>query len=299
MCIRDSGIEARKLIFSTCEIIKPFVPFLIDGKSWKDHKTDTIANDLRFFEFSPDDNWHGFIGYGRSQYFLDPCKLLLTTRGVSVQSWSYKDFGVPAIILAHFLREQGIVPEKSDLYTIVFLLTPATSIDKLNILVGEIRRFELHVESNSSLVDILPSIYRSDPVRFENYGVRDLCQELHSLYSSMNLIVQQRDMFTEMHFPKFELSAFSATEQLVKGNVELIPLNEASGRIAAEGVVPYPPGILCLAPGEAWGGAVLQYVLASEQLINNFPMFGPEIQGVHPKIEDDGRHRFYCYVVKK
>jgi ornithine decarboxylase len=37
----------------------------------------------------------------------------------------YEDFGVPATILANFLRENGIVPEKCDLNSILFLLTPA------------------------------------------------------------------------------------------------------------------------------------------------------------------------------
>ncbi|PQO59230.1 hypothetical protein C5706_28475, partial [Klebsiella pneumoniae] len=33
------------------------------------------------------------------------------------------EFGIPATILAHYLRENGIVPEKCDLNSILFLLT--------------------------------------------------------------------------------------------------------------------------------------------------------------------------------
>lgn len=296
-CVRV-GIEARKMIFSACEKIVPFVPSLIDGAPWKDYDTDVIASDLRFFEFSSDEKWHGFTGYGESQYFIDPCKLLLTTSRADAQGEDNEGFGFPAIVLAHYLRDQGIVPEKSDLYLIVFLLTPATSIDRLEVLVAEICRFECHVKLNSLLIDVIPSIYNSDPQRYHGYGVRDLCQGLSKLYSDFCLVRLQSDMFAECNFPDVVMSPYDANYQLVRGDVELIPLVAAAGRVAAEGVVPYPPGILCLAPGEVWGGAVLEYVLAAEQLMNTYPVLSPEIQGVHVKAGDDGEKIYYGYVVK-
>lgn len=292
------GIEARKLIFSACEMITPFVPPLIGGKAWQDYETSMIFGDMRFFEFSPTDTWHGFNGYGKSQYFIDPCKLLLTTCGVNSGEGNLEGFGIPAIVLAHYLREHGVVPEKSDLYSIVFLLTPATDIEKINALVTEMRRFEIHFTKNSLLKDVLPSVYKSDPKRYENYGVRELCQTLHLLYSELSLVELQRRMFAEDHLPQVLLSASKANEQLVRRNVELLPLNEAYGRIAAEGVVPYPPGILCLAPGEVWEGAVFEYVLAAEKLMNNFSVFSPEIQGLHLRKNNDGKQVFHCSVIK-
>jgi ornithine decarboxylase len=50
---------------------------------------------------------------------------LLTTPGIDAESGEYSEFGIPATILAHYLRENGIVPEKCDLNSILFLLTPA------------------------------------------------------------------------------------------------------------------------------------------------------------------------------
>ncbi|SUG48797.1 Ornithine decarboxylase, inducible [Salmonella enterica subsp. arizonae] len=38
-----------------------------------------------------------------------------------------------------------------------------------------------------------------------------------------------------------------------RGEVELVRLPEAEGRIAAEGALPYPPGVLCVVPGEILG----------------------------------------------
>lgn len=48
----------------------------------------------------------------------------------------------------------------------------------------------------------------------------------------------------------------------LRGEVELVRLPDAEGRIAAEGALPYPPGVLCVVPGEIWGGAVLRYFSA-------------------------------------
>lgn len=56
-------------------------------------------------------------------------------------------------------------------------------------------------------------------------------------------------------------------------------LSEAEGRVAAEGALPYPPGVLCVVPGEVWGGAVLRYFLALEEGVNMLPGFSPELQG--------------------
>lgn len=50
---------------------------------------------------------------------------LLTTLDINTTSGEYKDIGVPATILANFLRENGIVSERCNLNSILFLLIPA------------------------------------------------------------------------------------------------------------------------------------------------------------------------------
>ena len=155
------GIEARKMLLDTCTMIKPFVPDQIDGKPWQAYDTAAMANDLRFFNFVPGEKWHAFEGYAESQYFVDPCKLLLTTPGIDTATGSYSEFGIPATILANYLRENGIVPEKCDLNSILFLLTPAEDIAKMQHLVALIARFEKHIEQNSLLSEVLPAVYKT------------------------------------------------------------------------------------------------------------------------------------------
>lgn len=69
--------------------------------------------------------------------------------------------------------------------------------------------------------------------------------------------------------------------EFIRGNCELLPLDELEGRIAVEGALPYPPGVLCVVPGEVWSGPVLRYFKALETGINALPGFAPELQGVY------------------
>lgn len=181
------GIETRKLLLKLCKHIRPFVPATIDGRKWEDFDTEEMANDLRFFDFIPGERWHSFEGYAEHQYFVDPCKLMLTTPGINVQTGEYDKFGVPATILANFLRENGIVPEKCDLNSILFLMTPAEDMAKMQHLVAQIARFERLLEEDAPLSEVLPSIYKNYEERYQGYTIRQLCQEMHDLYVSHNV----------------------------------------------------------------------------------------------------------------
>ncbi|QSW34814.1 ornithine decarboxylase [Leclercia pneumoniae] len=292
------GIEARKAIIANCKMIRPFIPPEVGGRPWQDHPTHAIASELRFFSFEPGAKWHGFEGYASEQYFVDPCKLLLTTPGIDAQTGEYTDFGIPATILAHYLRENGIVPEKCDLNSILFLLTPAESADKMAQLVAMLGQFEQHIEDDTPLADVLPTIWQKYPVRYRDYTLRQLCQEMHDLYVSFDVKDLQKAMFRQESLPPVAMNPQDANQGFIRGDVKLVRISEAEGRIAAEGALPYPPGVLCVVPGEVWGGAVQRYFLALEEGVNLLPGFSPELQGVYSEKDADGIKRLYGYVLK-
>ena len=273
----------------------PFYPLFA---AWQDHPTHAIASELRFFSFEPGAKWHGFEGYAREQYFVDPCKLLLTTPGIDAETGEYTDFGIPATILAHYLRENGIVPEKCDLNSILFLLTPAESSEKLAQLVAMLGQFEQHIEDDTPLADVLPTIFQKYPVRYRDYTLRQLCQEMHDLYVSFDVKDLQKAMFRKESLPEVVMNPQDANRAYIRGDVELVRIRDAAGRIAAEGALPYPPGVLCVVPGEVWGGAVQRYFLALEEGINLLPGFSPELQGVYSEKDADGIKRLYGYVLR-
>ncbi|WP_267248800.1 ornithine decarboxylase SpeF [Yersinia sp. Marseille-Q5920] len=296
-CVK-TGIEARKMILNTCNMIKPFVPVEVDGKPWQQYDTNAMAQDLRFFNFIPGEKWHAFEGYEESQYFVDPCKLLLTTPGIDTNTGEYTASGIPATILANFLRENGIVPEKCDLNSILFLLTPAEDLAKMQHLVAQIARFERFIEEDALLSEVLPTVYRNNETRYKGYTIGKLCQEMHDLYVSYDVKQLQKEMFRKQYFPKVVMNPQDANIEFVRGHAELVPLCKAEGRIAAEGALPYPPGVLCVVPGEVWGGAAQRYFLALEESINLLPGFAPELQGVYLQVDEDGWNRAYGYMMK-
>lgn len=297
-CVKTT-IDARKLLLDTCHHIKPFIPNKVRGADWKSYPTNLIAQDLEFFKFVPGEKWHSFEGYGENQYFVDPCKFMLTTPGINVETGEYEDFGVPATILANYLRENGIILEKNDLNSILFLMTPAENKEKMDHLVSQIARFEKYLDEDAPLEDVLPGLYKHYEYRYHDYSIRQLCQEMHDFYKERNIKEIQKQMFCSEYMPKSVINPQDAHFAFLRGQAELVRMEDAEGRVAAEGALPYPPGVLCCFPGEVWGGPVLKYFLAWQEAMGRMPGFAPELQGVY--VEDNGRggKQVYCYVLKE
>lgn len=296
-CVKN-GIEARKDVFNNCKLLKPFVPPVVKGKKWQDYETDIIASDIEFFKFHPNEKWHSFDGYAENQYFVDPNKFMLTTPGINVETGEYEEFGVPANILANYLRENGIVPEKNDLNSILFLMTPAETRTKMKDLVGHFIKFEKLINEDVPLKDVLPRIYEKYSERYKNYTIRQLCQEMHNFYKENDAKDYQKKLFRKEYFPKVALNPDEANWELVRNNAKLVPLSEIVGKVALEGALPYPPGLFCVAPGEIWNEIAQKYFTILQDGINQFPGFSPEIQGVYLE-ENNNKIVAYGYVLDK
>ena len=291
------GIDARKMILKNCKYIKPLVPPVIKGKKWEEGDTEEMAKNMEYFLLKPGEKWHGFEGYGEKQYFLDPCKLNLLTPGINIESGQYEDFGIPAIVLAQFLRENMIIPEKCETYDILFLLTPAESFAKIENLVNQLCEFERYLDQNKSVEKIMPDLVQKYK-KYSGYKLKQLCQEIHDFYKSKNISEIQRNLSLKKNFPEYIMSPFEANVQFIKGNGELIPVSECEGRIALEGVLCYPPGIICIQPGEKWNKNAQNYFLCLEDIINNYPGFEIELQGAYEQ-KEEGKVRTYVIVLKK
>lgn len=297
-CI-EVGIDARKSVLRRCTYLRPLVPPVVHGKKWEEGNTQEMANDVSYFAFEPNAKWHSFKGYGEGQYFIDPCKFQLITPGITVETGAYEDFGIHANILANYLRENRIIPEKCDLNTILFLMTPAESKAKMDALVDQLVRFEELIERNAPMEEVLPSIYYSHLDKYKGYHIRQLCQEMHDFYKARNVSTLQQRLFSKAYFPEYVMNPQAANFEFQRNKGELVPLDEAEGRIALEGALPYPPGVLCVQPGERWSRTACDYFLALEEGINQLPGFAPEIQGVYLIEQPDGSKKAYGYVLKK
>lgn len=296
-CVK-MGIEARKDILRRCHYIRPFVAPVVHDRPWQKGNTEAMADDIDYFTFEPGARWHAFEGYGPNQYRVDPCKLLLTTPGIDAETGEYENFGIHANILATYLRGNGVIPEKCDLNSILFLLTPAENKNKLRFLTSQLVRFERFVDNNVPMQEVLLGVYNKYPGRYTGYTLRQLCQEMHDFFKDRNVKDLQKKLFRKEFFPEYVMRPQEAHYAFIRGERELVPLDEIEGRIALEGALPYPPGVLCVVPGERWSHTAIQYFKALEESLNELPGFALEIQGVYLEHEG-GRIRAYGYVLKE
>lgn len=293
------GIQIRKEILRRCHYVRPFVPDRIGSRKWEEGNTAQIATDRRYWTFNPKANWHGFKGYGENQYFLDPMKLMLITPGIDIKTGKYEDFGIPGTIIAEYLRENRIIPEKCDLNDILFLLTPAETEEKLERLVQRLEQFEALMDEDAPMEKVLPHVYGAYETCYQGYTIRKLCQEMHNFYKERNVAALQQHLFQKEYLPPYAMSPREAEGQYFRGNGELIDLKDAEGRIALEGALPYPPGILCIHPGERWTKTAISYFMDLVDSINAIPGFPPEVQGVYVEDGKDGKKHAFGYVLKE
>lgn len=294
-----NAIEARKKVLKYCKYLRPIVPPVVHGKKWEEGNTEEMADDISYFAFEPGGKWHSFQGYSKGQYFIDPMKLQLMTPGINMENGEYEDFGIPGIILADYLRDNRVIPEKCDLNDILFLMTPAETKTKLDSLITKLVQFEHHIDNDSPMEMVLPTVYNRYRDRYEGYTIRRLCRELHDFYKERKINVLQKKMFLKAYFPAYFMSPQKANWALVRGQGELIPLEEAEGRVALQGAVPYPPGVTCVQPGERWSRTALDYFLDFVETANILPGFAPELQGVYLEKDETGKRRAKGYVLMK
>ena len=323
-CI-ELGIEARKKFRQFSRHYKesgrdeeekwffdPFVPDVVtirdsqlsqdlETVSWEDVPTDVIKREQQCWNFDPKSKWHGYAGYAKDYAMVDPNKLALLTPGIDRETGDYLSFGVPATVVANYLREQRVVPEKCDLNSILFLMTPAEDESKLSTLIARLVNFKNLWDRDAPLNEVLPTVCAAQSQRYAGYTIRKVCKEMHDYYRSANVKELQRLCFRSSSFPELAMSSRDAYEALVANNVDYVPLGEIGGRISATLALIYPPGIGVIVPGERWDDRakpMLDYFLAFEESFNRFPGFNYEVQGVFQE-RVDGRIKFHTYVVRE
>ena len=282
----------------------PFVPDVVQwegqARRWEDVPTDDLARDARYWQLAPGAAWHGFDVQASGYAMTDPNKLTLLTPGFDRATGVYTREGVPAAIVAQYLRESGIVPEKNDLNSLLFLLTPGLESSKAGTLLSALVRFKTLYDQNAPLEKALPAFAAAYRSRYAGIRLRDLCGQMHGFYREQAISRLQRESFADAHLPEVVMSPQEAMHELVRNNVELVPVSEAPGRVAATLALVYPPGIGLVVPGERFderARPMLDYFLAIEEAGNRFPGFENEIQGIYRKVEADSRVRLYTYVI--
>ncbi|WP_341988761.1 Orn/Lys/Arg decarboxylase N-terminal domain-containing protein [Azorhizobium sp. AG788] len=318
------GIELRKKIravrreFEEKEVrperrwfFEPFVPdrvkipdVLRDGGvhdvAWEAVGTDQLASDPAFWQLTPDATWHGFSRMAPGFAMTDPNKLTLLTPGFDRATGAYTEHGIPAPVVAQYLRENRIVAEKNDLNSLLFLLTPGVEASKAGTLISGLVAFKKLHDDNALLEEAIPEFFRRRPQRYAGVRLRDLCGEMHRFFRDANVSGLQAMQFSPEHLPEPAMSPHDAARALVRNDVDFLPIDAISGRIATTPFVVYPPGIATIVPGErlsARAQPMIDYLKMFEACFNTFPGFDVEIQGVYREVDSSGRVRLHTYVV--
>jgi ornithine decarboxylase len=290
----------------------PFVPDRVllagaDGHEarevpWEQVPTDELATNPRHWALAPGASWHGFGHVGEHYAMTDPNKLTLLTPGFDRTTGDYATVGIPAPVVAQFLRENRVVPEKNDLNSLLFLLTPGVESSKAGTLLSTLVAFKRRYDDNALLDEAIPEFTRRRAARYSGKRLRDLCQEMHAFYREARVSTLQRAQFAPEHLPRMVMPPREAVRQLTRNKVDYLPLDEVDGRVATTLFVVYPPGIATIVPGERLderAKPMLDYLKMFERGANLFPGFEAEIQGLYREIAPDGRVRFYTYVARE
>jgi ornithine decarboxylase len=193
------------------------------------------------------------------------------------------------------------VPEKCDLNSILFLMTPAEDESKMNTLIAKLVKFKNLWDRDAPLQEVLPTLYAAHGERYAGYTLRKVCNEMHDFYRKANIKELQKRSFRAASFPEMAMLSKDAYEALVANEVDYVPLEKIRGRISATLALIYPPGIGIVVPGERWderAQPMLDYFLAFQEAFNRFPGFNYEVQGVYQE-RVDGRIKFHTYAVRE
>ena len=274
----------------------------IHNVPWENVSTDLLARYPEFWELSPGALWHGFNVTENSFAITDPAKLTLLTPGFNRKTGDYEDHGIPAPIVAQYLRENRVVPEKNDLNSLLFLLTPGVESSKAGTLVSSLVAFKRLHDENSLLDTVMPEFTAKRASRYKGVRLRDLCHDMHAFFRNASVSSLQKAQFSRDNLPEMVMTPREASRHLVRNNVDYLPISEIEGRIATTLFVVYPPGIATIVPGERLcqrSRPMIDYLLTFEKSANLFPGFESEIQGVYREISPSGHVTFFTYVVRE
>lgn len=275
-------------------------PGAVHDVPWESVSTDQLATNPAFWHLTPGATWHGYAGMAAGFAMTDPNKLTLLTPGFDRATGAYVEHGIPAPVVAQYLRENRIVAEKNDLNSLLFLLTPGVESSKAGTLISGLVAFKKLHDDNALLEDAIPEFYRRRPGRYEGVRLRDLCGEMHRFFRNANVSALQAMQFAAEHLPDIALSPHDAARCLVRNDVDYLPIDAIAGRIATTPFVVYPPGIATIVPGERLterAQPMIDYLRMFEACFSTFPGFDVEIQGVYRETDAAGRIRLYTYVV--
>ncbi|MTH64216.1 arginine/lysine/ornithine decarboxylase [Paracoccus shanxieyensis] len=254
-------------------------------KDWVLRRTDSEG-----VQRDGEDSWHGFGDMAPGFNMLDPIKATIITPGLNLDG-RFEDWGIPASIVSKYLAEHGVVIEKTGLYSFFVMFTIGITKGRWNTLLASLQQFKDDYARNQPLWRVMPEFCQKQP-RYEQMGLRDLCQHVHSLYSKYDIAILSTEMYLSDHTPAMTPS--DAFAHIARRTTQRVPIDELEGRITTSLVTPYPPGIPLLIPGEVFNRKIVEYLKFNREFERECPGFETDIHGLVQETGPDGIKRYFA-----
>ena len=233
------------------------------------------------WELKPEDKWHGFRNIDQEHMYLDPIKVTLLTPGLNGDG-TMAERGIPASIVSKYLDDRGVIVEKTGPYNLLFLFSFGIDNTKAMGLLRELCNFRRDYDRNLEIKEAIPSLYKKDPSFYDDMRLQELAQGIHKLIVEHDLPNMMFHAFETL--PKMVMTPFDAFQRELNGEVEEVRIQDMQDKVNANMILPYPPGVPLVMPGEmltADNRAVLDFMLMLCEIGEHFPGFETDIHGAY------------------
>ena len=233
------------------------------------------------WELKPEDKWHGFRNIDQEHMYLDPTKVTLLTPGLNGDG-TMAERGIPASIVSKYLDDRGVIVEKTGPYNLLFLFSFGIDNTKAMGLLRELCNFRRDYDRNLEIKEAIPSLYKKDPSFYDGMRLQELAQGIHKLIVEHDLPNMMFHAFETL--PKMVMPPFEAFQRELNGEVEEVRIQDMQDKVNANMILPYPPGVPLVMPGEmltADNRAVLDFMLMLCEIGEHFPGFETDIHGAY------------------
>ena len=255
-----------------------------------DAPRDLLRFDQRCWRLDPHAAWHGFANLEENYAMLDPINVSILTPGMS-EDGKFQSHGVPAALVSSYLYKQGIVPTRTTDFQLMFLFSMGITKGKWSTLLNALVKFKLLYDRNAPLAEVLPEMAAQYPDAYRMMGLKELGDRMFNYLRREEPGRKLNDAFNTL--PKAEMTPREAFLKIAANEVEMVPCEHLYGRIAANSIIPYPPGIPMLMSGENFGNANSPQIGYLKSLLSwnrEFPGFEHITEGVEMRNDN-------CYVM--
>ncbi|AAM86538.1 arginine decarboxylase [Yersinia pestis] len=279
---------------------KPWnTPEITDSKSGKklpfsQASREQLTTDPACWVLKPGDPWHGFEQLEEDWCMLDPIKAGIMVPGMG-DDGKLSEKGIPAAIVTAFLGQRGIVPSRTTDFMVLCLFSVGVTKGKWGTLINVLLEFKQHYDSNTPISVCLPDLAKNYPHQYAHKGLKVLCDEMFAYMKISEMDKLQAEAFS--HLPTPVVLPRQAFQDHMAGRCELLPIDKLAGRVSAVGVIPYPPGIPIVMPGESFGSHEepwLRYILSITKWGQHFPGFEKILEGSEQK-----NGQYFIWVLKQ